>query len=502
MKKTLALLLALLFLLPAGGTALAAEAADGAVEISDLAGLRAIADAPDGSYRLTADIDMAGEDWTPIAFSGKLDGDGHTLYNLRVTRVGEEVRTTKDGNLKSYDTVFAGLFSVLENAEIRNLTLTGATLSVQGETHCFAGLLAGYMDHSTLEDCAVQGRGKLVNYAVQTGIGGLAGYGSGDIRRCSADVELVFEDKNLDKRCEQFMGGVLSCGIANIEDCSVVIDGYDSCHGYVHNGGLVGMYYYCGISFRGNNVMRNSVKGRIRFFEANPDRRAYCAPYLGEPLSKPGNYAENTNEFERDETKDYSTVLLPEQCEMPEIHDTVTPPDCTHWGWVDHACAGCGYSWRDSYFAPQHTPGEWVTVREATETEDGLRERYCEVCGELLDSESVAWQPPEPEPTETPAEEALVHGVESTEELGVRFRGRAQAMHSQQAKEPLRWSSDDTRIATVDENGVIRGVSRGTTTVRYVSDDGLCSGVCLVTVEYSLWQWFLILFCFGWFWYA
>ncbi len=43
---------------------------------------------------------------------------------------------------------------------------------------------------------------------------------------------------------------------------------------------------------------------------------------------------------------------------------------------------------------------------------------------------------------------------------------------------------------------------RGETLVRYDSADGLYHGVCQVSVYYSFWQWFLIVFCFGWLWYV
>ena len=178
MKRCLSLLLILLLLLPAGGAALAEGEEQSAVEISDLAGLKAIADDPEGSYVLTADIDMSGEDWTPIPFYGTLDGSGHTLYNLRVHTVGAETRNTYDGNDKRYETVFAGLFSVMERSTVRDLRLVGADLDIESGQHCFVGLLAGYIYRCNLQGCTVQGRARLVNHGVMTGIGGLVGYGA------------------------------------------------------------------------------------------------------------------------------------------------------------------------------------------------------------------------------------------------------------------------------------------------------------------------------------
>lgn len=503
MKRLLSLLLVLLFLLPAGGAALAETAESpeplgDPVEISDLDGLLAIADDPEGYYLLTADIDMASVIWKPIPFRGTLDGAGHTLYNLQVYSVGDEVLETKDGNLKSYDTRFAGLFSTLEDATIRDLKIIGAYVEIESREHCFVGILAGYMFGSSIQGCTVQGRARLNNYAVQSGIAGFVGYGAGDFGYCRADVELIFEDRNLTSRCEQFMGGILACGLPNIEDCTVVIDGYDSCHGYVHNGGLVGMYYYCGMPVRGLSVRRNEITGQISFFEDNPDRRAYCTATLGEEMSVPGNYYSNTADFQRNETKDYSKVLLPEKCEEPEVNFTLTSPTCTEWGNVYHECAVCGYHWTDSYFPPQHTPGEWEITELATEDHEGVRERYCTVCGTLLDHESYAYEPPAPVYTE---EVVTVHGIESTETLGVVYRRNAQAMHAKDATGPLTWTSDNPEIATVDQNGLIHGVKRGETTVRYTSEDGVYTGVCKVSVQYNFWQWLIIVFCFGWIWY-
>ena len=525
MKRCLSLLLILLLLLPAGGAALAEGEEQSAVEISDLAGLKAIADDPEGSYVLTADIDMSGEDWTPIPFYGTLDGSGHTLYNLRVHTVGAETRNTYDGNDKRYETVFAGLFSVMERASVRDLRLVGADLDIESGQHCFVGLLAGYIYRCNLQGCTVQGRARLVNYAVMTGIGGLVGYGTGnDIGYCRADVELVFEDRNFDARCEQFMGGIMSCGLVNIENCTVNIQGYDSCHGFVHNGGLVGMYYYCCSDVHAQSVRNNEINGQISFFEDNTNRRAYCSPTLGEEMSVPGNYYNNEGDFTGNESFDYSLVLQPETCAEPDYELTVTPPGCGSWGYTQHSCRGCGYTWVDSYTPPQHTPGDWEYLRIATADREGWRERHCTVCDELIESESYAYIPPEdpvsneaaPAATPAPAPAAqepreiiterdvtiTTTGIESTEGLGVVYRGSARAATAKEAAElELSWSSDDPGIATVSKNGTIHGIRQGQTTVRYRSADGLYTGVCYVTVYYSFWQWLLIIFCFGWLWY-
>ena len=58
-------------------------------EINDEAGLKAIANDLNGSYVLTQNITLSDAEWTPIGtsdhpFTGKLDGQGHTIIGLTV----------------------------------------------------------------------------------------------------------------------------------------------------------------------------------------------------------------------------------------------------------------------------------------------------------------------------------------------------------------------------------------------------------------------------------
>ncbi len=354
MRRWLVLLWIAVLLASLAGPALGEESPGETVtEITDAEGLRAMAENPEGRYRLARDIDLRGEPWVPIAFAGELDGAGHTIYNLYVDQAGPDTRLARDGNKKPYDTAFAGLFSVLENAAVRDLTLKGAFVELEHPGDCLAALLTGYMDRTVLENVTVEGRVHLATHGTMVGVGGLAGYGCGSFKGCTARVELVFEDRNRESKCEQFLGGVLACGICSIEDCTVVIDGYDSCHGYVHNGGLVGMYFHCGTGYKRGPVNRNTISGRITFFEDNRDRRAYCRPGIGEHLSKPTQTKGNNSKgFKKKEVRKYDKVLQPEQCDAPVYELIEVEGAGTEWGWTQHVCTTCGYSWTDRYTAP------------------------------------------------------------------------------------------------------------------------------------------------------
>jgi hypothetical protein len=52
-----------------------------------------------------------GVDWATIAFRGTLDGAGHTIYNLSVTKVGADTATPMTGGTR-YKTSFARVFNV------------------------------------------------------------------------------------------------------------------------------------------------------------------------------------------------------------------------------------------------------------------------------------------------------------------------------------------------------------------------------------------------------
>ena len=111
-----------------------------------------LAEDPEGYFLLTADIDMSelaaepgGANWTPIAFSGTLEGASYTIYNLKIDSFGQETVETVDGNAKVYKTLSAGLFSALDGAKITDLTIRGADIAVRGDANCFAGVLAGWM---------------------------------------------------------------------------------------------------------------------------------------------------------------------------------------------------------------------------------------------------------------------------------------------------------------------------------------------------------------------
>ena len=126
-------------------------------------------------FRLEADIDLGGRNWTPIgcgvydfggadniieeltrAFSGIFDGRGRTVSNFTVT---DSQPTEIRNNDNTYYSL--GLFGALDGATVKNLRITGAVINADKSAEqsvCYAGILAGVIaGQSSVSGCYVSG---------------------------------------------------------------------------------------------------------------------------------------------------------------------------------------------------------------------------------------------------------------------------------------------------------------------------------------------------------
>ena len=516
-----------------------ASSADALTPIRSAQDMHLLAEDPNGTFVLESDIDMSelapgyagsgangqgsadqgSANWTPVPFSGTLYGAGYTIYNLKIDRFGDETVETVDGNAKVYKTLSAGLFSALDGAFIQDLAIRGADINVRGEAHCFAGVLAGWMQNTLVDNCTildsrvsltaacspepgVTDKGK-PRTSCNAGVGGLAGFGAGNgkgaesrtgnynqIRSCRVETTLVFADEcDPSLKVEQFLGGVLGAGYADITDSSVNIEGWAAMRGYAHNGGLVGMFYvYDGTDTIGL-ISGCQVSGAINFYENNRDRRAYCDPYVGEKMTWP-KFASLSSTFRNGETRNYNAKMTPEQCDQPQISDTVVPGSCHSLGWTTHTCAVCGHTWNDTFTPKVHQPGEWQIVRYPGNREDGLRIKECALCGEVAEQEVL---------------KAVKGLIVDRAELSLNYRDSYRL-----AVEPdpadaywpgLKWSTTDEKVAVVSQDGTVTATGRGECVITCATPDGTVYTNTKVTVSYTPLQWIIKYILFGWIWY-
>jgi hypothetical protein len=246
------------------------------------------------------------------------------------------------------------------------------------------------------------------------GVGGITGYGAGEIRDCTVDTTLITVDTDSKKKDEQFLGGVYATGFIAVYDCDVTLDGYISEYGYVHSGGVVGMYmeYPYGYKKLGH-INGTSVTGKITFFESNNSRRAYCGPFYGEDLVQGPQMLNHSKAFQKDERRTYDIELRPEMCEEPVYSQTIVPGGCETYGYTEYRCDGCGYTYRDQYTVFSHSVTQWQEkVAPTTETE-GSSVGLCDGCG--LEFERIEPVLPTEPPTEPPMEPETVPELLPTE---------------------------------------------------------------------------------------
>lgn len=329
----------------------------------------------DGKYILLADLDMSEVDWQPWDFAGTFEGNGHVIYNLKVTSLSSTTTVTYDGNYKTYDTYSAGFFGKLSGS-VSNLGLIGANVTIKSENYAMLGILAGITENAKIDNCEIYGYVELETSAVMNGVGGLVGYGNGSANNCRINVTLVSVDTDKEVKDENFLGGVLSAGYLDIDNCTVIIDGYDSDHGYVHSGGLVGMYilYPLKTVYEGS-ITGNTITGTINFFEDNTDRRAYCKGLIGEVMN--WTFAAATNDYQsfvRNEIFEYDTNLYPEgDRDLAVKTEEIVEASPLSVGYTKVSYAQTGYTYYTDYTLCEVNVEDWEILVEATKDHSGIK---------------------------------------------------------------------------------------------------------------------------------
>lgn len=104
------------------------------IEVNSVKDFLEIKNNPYGNYVLNSSLDFCLEssNFEPFEFYGTLDGNYHTLKNLNLVTMGE----------------FAGLFSKINGAVIKNLTLDN--FQIYGLDKGVGGMLAGEINNSTI----------------------------------------------------------------------------------------------------------------------------------------------------------------------------------------------------------------------------------------------------------------------------------------------------------------------------------------------------------------
>lgn len=146
------------------------------------------------SAKLTADIELAGYDWTPLKkFYGTFDGQGHVIRNLYINSTNNTL----------------GLISYLQGgASVTGLGITGSVTCTNNTRIAQAGGIVGYMyDKASITQCW-----SAVNVTSNKHAGGIAGYTATGavITDCYATGMIRSSAAN-----ECYLGGICGSGFSN-----------------------------------------------------------------------------------------------------------------------------------------------------------------------------------------------------------------------------------------------------------------------------------------------
>ena len=190
------------------------------------------------TLKLTADIDLGGNEWTPIGglactFRGTFDGNSFGITGLKVTNNSESG--------------FAGLFGAVRGSTIKNLTVSGTVTDNAGFS--YSGGITGRAQDSVIDNCTSNIN---ISDAMGSWIGGIAAIitGSTVVRNC-------VNTGNLDGVDYSIAGGIVgeisgsgkvqnsySTGNVNVETSNTTAgDGSTYSEGIVGNGTAANCYY-------------------------------------------------------------------------------------------------------------------------------------------------------------------------------------------------------------------------------------------------------------------
>lgn len=217
---------------------------DDFVLINNADELAELAKTPDnwnGNYKLSADIDLSGTEFSPVGssetpFTGTFDGNGFEISNLTIT-----------GNKNSQN---IGMFGVICGARLKNITLNNINITGGSVVGGLVGIAkVEEKGISLISDCHISGSVTAIgnSYAKQTDAGGLVGVNdsvenelsgnvySSVIDNCIADVNVIGNTGAVDISDAGHIGGFVGLNKGTISNSSATgcVTGGNTTGGFV-----------------------------------------------------------------------------------------------------------------------------------------------------------------------------------------------------------------------------------------------------------------------------
>ncbi len=230
---------------------------DGEYYMQSVAGLKWLAEQVNGGntfsqkvVKLSADLDLNNEEWTPIgnstySFQGTFDGQNHKVANLAINAVGKS-------NI--------GLFGFTTNGEINNLVVENA--KVVGRLN--VGVVAGTPYTSKFNNITVQGHVEVDGMAYVGGVGGKNAYANWTNITVNVDETSYVNANSVENGVayRTYVGGVCGFNGEGGHSFTNITSNIDVKGSTIDVGGLFGIAHY------GNKFENCSCSGDVEIYAA------------------------------------------------------------------------------------------------------------------------------------------------------------------------------------------------------------------------------------------
>ncbi len=169
---------------------------------------------------------------------------------------------------------------------------------------------------------------------------------------------------------------------------------------------------------------------------------------------------------------------------------------CTTNGYIEIICSKCKQvKSKVDLSAPGHSWSEWKVVKEPTYRSVGTERKTCRSCGIYEERELPMIEVPVQQIIIVPEKDFTIYAKKAD-------RLQATVLPEEAAySAEIVWESSAPNIVSVDKDGNIKALRKGTATITAKTADGTVSASRKVTVDYSWLQWIIIILLFGWIWY-
>ena len=192
-------------------------APEGCIGIYTASDLNNVRNNPAADYIMMNDIDLAGwGNWAPIGeaaapFSGVFNGNGYVIKNMTI-------------DITSENTVYAGLFSYADKAELINVGLIDALISITSTKSVFVSGLAGSAKSSTITNCFNKGESNSIKVlsASRCNAGGISTDFSKEVANCynTSLITVNAQSAHVGGVCSSYQLNLINCYNTGIIDVS------------------------------------------------------------------------------------------------------------------------------------------------------------------------------------------------------------------------------------------------------------------------------------------